>query len=88
MDDPFSRASKISFRPDLNCFSTMLMAKLRLMFNMFTKLCFGENLQSEISGKDFALGFTQNRSSIFIHTDSKFKLKVFDDNQNDLSKNI
>lgn len=66
----------------------MLIAKLCLFSNIFTKLHFGKTLEDKISDEDFTLGFWQKRSSIFSHNDSKLKLGVFDENQNDLSKNI
>lgn len=42
----------------------MLIAKLRLLSNIFVTLTFGAPIGDKTAGEDFALGFWQNSSSI------------------------
>jgi len=83
IDVPLWRASRISVDPDLNCFSIILIAKLRLLSKMFRTLKLDKFLETT-AGEDFALGFWQKSSSIFLKFMVKSGRSV--DDQTDLSK--
>lgn len=85
IDVPFWRASRISFGPDLNCFSIILIDKLRLLSKTFTTFTLGTSVD-KTAGEDFALGFWQKSSSIFLKFIVKSGGSV--DDQTDLSENV
>lgn len=62
----------------------MLMAKLRLLSNTLITLALDMAVGDKTAGEDFALGFWQKSSSIFLKF--IFKFGGFADDQTDLSK--